>query len=177
METRDTKSSGTRTGTRTGTGTGTGTRTGTGAGTGTSTGPGARDAAKEALAVRRVVWISFVLALVAYGFVGAFVFSAQARPTALPDWLWPVVAVVLGMGSLFVSGFLRGRNAPSSTMTPGRISGSTGALPVPEVLGWGMAEGVGIVGLMSVVLGGSVRELMLYLAAALILLVLERPSE
>lgn len=134
---------------------------------------------KEALAVRRVVWISFVIALVAYGFVGAFVFVGEARPVGLPAWLWPVVAVVLGMGSLLVSGILRGRSTPS-TKAPVRSAAPAtpaNALSVPELLGWGMAEGVGIIGLVSVVLGGSVRALVIYLVAALIVLVLERPTE
>jgi hypothetical protein len=135
---------------------------------------------KEALAVRRVVWISFVIALVAYGFVGAFVFAADARPVDLPAWLWPVVAAVLGMGSLLVSGVLRGRNPAPSPMASGRTVPTTpvtGALSVPELLGWGMAEGIGIIGLVTVVFGGSVRGLVVYQVAALILLVLERPSE
>jgi hypothetical protein len=142
-------------------------------------GAGPRDAAKDSLAVRRVVWISFVLALVAYGFVGVFAFASDARPVQLPAWLWPVVAGVLGMGSLFVSGILRGRRT-SPTMTPsGSVSARTpaGSLPMPEVLAWGMAEGVGIIGLVSVVLGGSVRGLVIYLVAALVVLVLERPGE
>jgi hypothetical protein len=51
------------------------------------------------------------------------------------------------------------------------------ALPVPALLGWALAEGVGIIGLVSLVLGGSVRGLVVYLAAALVLLVLQRPGE
>jgi hypothetical protein len=147
-----------------------------------------RDSAKEALAVRRVVWISFVIALVAYGFVGAYVFAADSRPVDLPGWLWPVVAVVLGMGSLLVSGALRGGSrigAPAgSGAAPPEAQGSplvrtpvSAALPVPALLGWALAEGVGIIGLVSLVLGGSVRGLVVYLAAALVLLVLQRPGE
>jgi hypothetical protein len=120
----------------------------------------------DGLAVRRLVWVSFVIALVVYGIVGTFVFSSGTpRPSGLPGWLWPLVAVVFGLGSLIGPGFL-------SRLGPG---GAEPALLPAELAAWGLAEGVGVVGLVSVALGGSTGGLVLYLAAALVLLFIRRP--
>jgi hypothetical protein len=125
-----------------------------------------RPAAPSSQATRKILWLSFLLAILAYGVVGYLVFTEETRPSPLPYWIWPLLA-------LFA--------AASAFVLPSRIADAapeaTRGVRVPEVLGWALAETVAIIGLVSVALGASRGPLAVYLVAAAVLLWFLRPQD
>ena len=120
---------------------------------------------EEARALRRVIWISFITALGVYGIIGVLVFAPDARETAVPSWFFALVAVIAGVGSLIVPRLI-GDSPPTAQGVRKR-----------EIVGWAMAEGVGVAGLTSLILGGSTQAFLLYLAAGVVLLVIQPPRD
>jgi len=118
------------------------------------------------LTTRKILWLSFLLAIVAYGVVGYLVFAPGPQMNPLPFWLWPVLA-------LFA--------AAAAFVLPSRIVDmapeNDAAIRVPEILGWALAETVAIVGLASVALGAPRGPLIVYLTAAAVLLWFLRPQD
>ena len=125
-----------------------------------------RPAAASSQATRKILWLSFLIAIVAYGVVGYLVFTAEARPSPLPFWIWPVLA-------LFA--------AAAAFVLPSRVADlapeTDNAVRVPEILGWALAETVAIIGLVSVALGAPRGPLGVYLAASAVLLWVLRPQD
>src|SRR3989442_289770 len=110
-------------------------------------------------ATRKILWLSFLIAIVIYGVVGYLVFAQGGGRMAVPGWLWPLLAVGAAVAAFVV---------------PPRISD---ALPGPdaflrpaEVVGWALAETVAILGLLSVALGGPRQPLIAYLVVAAVIL-------
>jgi hypothetical protein len=117
--------------------------------------------------IRRILWISFLFAVVAYGVVGYLLFApAISSPRVLPDWVWGVIAVVLAGAAVWLPG-----NLPLGTArTPS-------GLRTAEVVGWSLAESVAVVGLISIALGGGRVYLVAYLVVAAAILWLKRPTD
>jgi len=125
-----------------------------------------RPAASSSQATRKILWLSFLVAIVAYGVVGYLVFTQDVRPSPVPYWVWPILA-------LFA--------AAAAFVLPSRVADATGeadrAVRVPEILGWALAETVAIVGLVSVALGAPRGPLAVYLTASAVLLWFLRPQD
>jgi hypothetical protein len=126
-------------------------------------------AAASQTAIRRVLWASFLLALLAYGVLGYTLFGRSEAVTPFPTWLWPVVAAVFAAAAFFVPGALADQLAAKA--------GAQTMIRPSEIIGWAFAEGVAVVGLVSVILGGPKEPLVLYLAAAAAILWLRRPTD
>ena len=124
-----------------------------------------RDASQKS-AVRKIVWLSFLFGIVAYGLVGYLVFPRPETPSALPVWLFPLLAAT---------------GAIAAFVLPGRLAdfgaGTSSVIPPGEIVGWALAESVAIFGLVSVVLGGPTTPLIAYLAVAFVILIVLRPTD
>ena len=124
-----------------------------------------RPAASSSQATRKILWLSFLIAIIAYGVVGYLVFTGEVRPSPVPYWVWPLLAVFA---------------AAAAFVLPSRIADmapeTDSAVRVPEILGWALAETVAIVGLVSVALGAPRGPLAVYLAASAVLLWFLRPT-
>ena len=125
-----------------------------------------RPATSSQNATRKILWLSFLIAIVAYGVVGYLVFTGEVRPSPLPFWVWPLLALFAAVAAF---------------MLPARVADASGdtesAVRVPEILGWALAETVAIVGLVSVALGAPRGPLVVYLAASAVLLWFLRPQD
>ena len=125
-----------------------------------------RSAAPSKKATRKILWLSFIVAIVAYGVVGYLVFTTEVRPSPLPYWVWPLLA-------LFA--------AAAAFVLPSRIADAAletdSAVRVPEILGWALAETVAIIGLVSVAFGAARGPLAVYLVASAVLLWFLRPQD
>jgi hypothetical protein len=119
------------------------------------------------LPIRRILWISFLLAVFVYGVVGYLLFAPAASPAPLlPNWIWALIAAVLAGAAVWLPG-----NVPMGrTETPSGIR-------TPELVGWSLAESVAVVGLVSVALGGNRIFLLAYLVVAAAILWLQRPGD
>lgn len=117
-------------------------------------------------ATRKILWLSFLIAIVAYGVVGYLVFTGEVRPSPLPYWVWPLLALFAAAGAF---------------VFPSRVADTSpeaqGAVRVPEILGWALAETVAIIGLVSVALGAPRGPLAVYLTASAVLLWFLRPQD
>jgi hypothetical protein len=114
--------------------------------------------------VQTIIWFSFLLAVFIYGLVGFVV--GPALEAGLPTWLLPVVGLVFTMGALLLPSWLSGRVTSRA--------GGAAAAP-PDLLFWAFDELVAIVGLISVLLGGTWQGMLPYLLVSLALLWLHRP--
>jgi hypothetical protein len=125
-----------------------------------------RPTAPSSRATRKILWLSFILAIVAYSVVGYLVFTEQVRPSPLPYWVWPLLALFAGAAAFVL---------------PSRIADaapeSDNAVRIPEILGWALAETVAIIGLVSVALGAPRGPLVVYLVASAVLLWFLRPQD
>ena len=125
-----------------------------------------RPAAPSNKATRKILWLSFIVAIGAYGVVGYLVFTTDVRPSPFPYWLWPLLALLA---------------AAAAFVLPSRIADvapeTDRAVRVPEIIGWGLAETVAIIGFVSVALGAQRGPLVVYLVASAVLLWFLRPQD
>jgi len=126
-------------------------------------GPGLR-------ATRRILWASFLFSLVVYGALGYTVLAgaSDAAGSPVPGWIWPAVAGALAAAALILPRALGNQLS--------RRAGSASLASPSELVGWAFAEAVGIIGLVSVILGGVKEYLVLYLLAAAAILWIRRPT-
>ena len=134
-------------------------------------GPGA----SSSKATRKILWLSFLIAIVAYGVVGYLVFREPEHvgsrpyglfPPSLPYWVWPLLALFAATAAFVL---------PSRVVD--RAPESDAAVRVPEILGWALTETVAIIGLVSVALGAPRGPLAVYLLASAVLLWFLRPQD
>jgi hypothetical protein len=120
-----------------------------------------------AAATRKILWLSFLFAILAYGVVGYLVFAPAAAASPFPNWLWPLAALCA---------------AAAAFLLPSRMADAVPDVDAPgvrprEIVGWALAETVAIVGLVSVALGAPRGPLIVYLVSAAVLLWFLRPSD
>lgn len=123
-------------------------------------------AAPSQKATRKILWLSFILAIVAYGVVGYLVFTRETEPSPVPYWVWPLLSLFAAFAAFVL---------PSRLEDVAAQSGS--AVRVPEIVGWALAETVAIIGLVSVALGAPQGPLAVYLVASAVLLWFLRPQD
>ena len=107
-----------------------------------------------------ILWLAFVVAVLIYGVVG-FVVPVSSEAARLPGWIFPVIALILGISALLLPTFLSGRGQ-ATTVTGG-------------IIAWAMDESVAVVGLVSVFLGASSTVFVAYLVGSWVLLWIHRP--
>ena len=117
-------------------------------------------------AMRKIVWLSFLFGIVAYGVVGYLVFPGTEAPSSLPVWLFPLLAAMVAVAAFVLPSRLADFGAGTSSM-----------IPPGEIVGWALAESVAIFGLVSVILGGPATPLIAYLAVAFVILIVLRPTD
>ncbi len=145
-----------------GRGTGSGRR-----GSGTGSGPAP---------VRTVIWLAFMAAVLMYAVVGWALGGKTAVEAEIPGWLFPLVAAAIGVAALLAPGFLRRQPPPGSAPRPPEAPAPPAAVAPAELIAWAFDEAVAVVGLVSVLVGGSRGAFAFYLLAAWVLLWLHRPT-
>ena len=122
--------------------------------------------ASQKSAMRKIVWLSFLFGVVAYGVVGYLVFPRPDTPSSLPVWLFPLLAATATIAAFVLPSRLAGLDVSAGSV-----------IPPAEIVGWALAESVAIFGLVSVVLGGPRDPLLAYLIAAFAILLVLRPTD
>ena len=120
--------------------------------------------------IRNIVWTSCLLGLVAYGIVGYLVIRTTSLTSTGPGWLWPTLGILMALGSLLVPRMFAGRDSK-------HLGENTRGIPLGELLGWALADGVGVMGVVAVAFGASVSVLWISLAVGAILLLVRRPGD
>lgn len=122
-----------------------------------------------------ILWGAFLSAAVLYGVVGTLIARGRSAGIQLPAQPGLFHGIAYGIGGLLlVMAFvLKGRLARRAYREP--YAAMIG-LQTAMVTGWAVSELVGILGLILIVVGGSIAAALPLILAALIAIALQRPD-
>jgi len=120
------------------------------------------DSSAPPIVQQRIIWFSFLNALVAYGIVANVMgLDANADPEASMT-MWWAVAAALAVGAILVPRLLGGSAAPYTS----------------RFVGWALAEAIGVIGFVALfVASAPVKNLYPFLGVAFVLILLQFPRD
>ena len=132
-----------------------------------------------ATATNRIIWAALVASLFVYGAV-AFVVAASRPPAEAPSprllaALLGVVALTTGLATIMIRGRMLVVPIARGELDPRSPSGGQRAF-VPYILCLALTESIGLYGLVLSLLAGNARWSLPFLAVALALMLVHRPT-